>query len=130
MKKLWVSRTINAPAAALWELLTEPRYWPEWGPTVREAEVDGDRLRIGSLGTVTTVVGVKLPFEVTDYDEGTRWSWKVGGIPATDHTVEPLGPHSCRVSFGVPWPVAPYLAVCRLALERLEKMASAENVTS
>ena len=129
MKKLWVSRIIDAPPTALWELLTEPQYWPEWGPTVRGAEVNGDRLQMGPRGTVTTVAGVDLAFEVTTYDEGARWAWKVAGIPATDHTVEPVGPDSCRVSFGVPWPVAPYLAVCRLALERLEKMASAKNVT-
>ncbi|MFW2380792.1 MAG: SRPBCC family protein [Acidimicrobiales bacterium] len=130
MKKLWVHRDIGAPPATVWELLTDPHYWSEWGPTVREADVHGDRLQMGARGTVTTVAGVDLPFEITNYDEGSRWEWKVGGVPATDHTVEPSGPDSCRVGFGVPWPAAPYLAFCRLALERLEKMATAKNVTS
>lgn len=130
MKKLWVRRNIDAPASTLWELLTKPEYWPEWGPTVRRAKIDGDRLQMGARGTVTTVAGVDLRFEITDYHEGSRWAWKVGGVPATDHSVEPLGPDSCRVGFGVPWPASPYLAVCRIALARLEKMALAENVTS
>jgi uncharacterized protein YndB with AHSA1/START domain len=130
MEKLWVRRDIDAPQAVVWELLTDPKYWPEWGPSVRRAEVDDDRLRKGAKGKVTTVAGLDVPFEITEFDEGVRWSWKVAGVSATDHTVEPLGPARCRVAFGVPWPAAPYLAVCRLALERIESMAEAITVSS
>lgn len=130
MKKLWVSRDIDAPQAVVWELLTDPKYWPEWGPSVRRAEVDDDRLRKGARGKVTTVLGLDVPFEITEFDEGVRWTWKVAGVSATDHTVESLEPARCRVAFGVPWPAAPYLAVCRLALERIECMAEAKKVSS
>lgn len=48
----------------------------------------------------------------------------VAGVPATDHTVESLGPDRCRVSFGAPWVAVPYLAVCRLASSRLDGLAT------
>ncbi len=124
MKFLWSTRAIDAPAAELWYLLATPDEWPRWGPTVRTASVEGDELTLGSTGTVTTIAGVDLPFEVTAFDEGARWAWKVGGITATDHTVDAIGPRRCRVGFGVPWPAAPYLAVCAGALRRLDRMAT------
>ncbi len=123
MRRLWTHRVLDAPADVVWRLLIDPEHWPSWGPSVRRAVVDGPVIERGATGTVTTVGGVTLPFEITDYDEGTRWAWKVAGLPATDHTVEPVGPGRSRVGFGVPWPAGPYLAVCRLALARLEDAA-------
>jgi hypothetical protein len=119
VRKLWTWGEFDAPATRLWELLVDPEQWPRWGPSVRSAAVDGDTLAEGVRGTVTTALGIDLPFEITKFDAGTRWAWTVGGIPATDHRVEALGPERCRVGFGVPWVASPYLAVCRLALWRL-----------
>jgi hypothetical protein len=84
-------------------------------------------MQLARQGTVTTTLGLTLPFEVTAYDEGARWAWKVGGVSVTDHTVEPLGPNRCRVGFGVSWPAAPYLLVCRIALGRLDRLATREG---
>ena len=126
---LWVYRDIDVPAEAVWELLTSPDRWPAWGPTVRHAELAGNRLEAGATGAVTTVLGLRLPFEITTQD-GMRWAWKVAGVPATDHTVQALAPERCRVGFGVPWPAAPYLAVCRVALRRLESIATQDRVAS
>ena len=128
MKKLWTHREIDAPAHTLWGLLTDPQQWPSWGPSVRDVELKGERFELGATGTVTTVVGVKLNFEVVDFDPGAGWAWKVAGVPATDHTVEPLGADRCRVGFGVPWVAVPYLSVCQLALQRLERIATQEKV--
>lgn len=128
MKKLWACREIDAPAQVLWHLLTDLERWPEWGLSVRSAALDGENLERGATGSVTTAVGVDLNFEITDYDEGRSWAWNVAGIPATDHRVESLGPDRCRVGFGVPWAAAPYLAVCEIALRRLETMAANEKV--
>lgn len=123
VRTAWVHRDIAAPAEKVWELLTNIDCWPDWGPTVRRAELDGDSFDVGATGTVATVAGVTLPFEVTAYEAGRRWSWTVAGIPATDHAVVALGPHRSRAGFGVPWPAAPYLAVCAVALRRLESLA-------
>lgn len=120
---LWVHRDIDSPAEAVWALLTNPDRWPDWGPTVRSAELHGSRLRTGATGTVATVFGLRLPFEITTHTDNAQWAWKVAGVPATDHSVAPLGPGRCQVGFGVPWPAAPYLAVCRAALKRLRSTA-------
>ena len=88
MKQLWSHRDVDAPANTVWELLTNPRHWPVWGPTVRQAELHGERLEAGATGTVTTMLGLDLPFEITAYDEAERWAWKVAGVTATDLRVE------------------------------------------
>jgi len=124
MKKLWACREIEAPAEELWRLLSDPERWPEWGPSVRSAALDGDIFERGATGTVTTAVGVDLTFEITDHTDGQSWAWKVASIPATHHRVEELGSNRCRVGFGVPWIAAPYLAVCEIALRRLEAMTA------
>lgn len=127
MTRLWTRRTIDAPAEVLWALLTETEYWPAWGPTVRAGEIDGERFESGATGTVTTAVGIDLPFEITSFEPGVQWSWKVAGVPATDHRVEALGPDRCRVGFGVPPLVAPYLVVCQVALRRLDALATTDR---
>lgn len=117
---------MQAPAAVAWELLVDPARWPAWGPSVRGAVVDGDGvLRAGATGTLRTVLGLTLPFEVTVVEPGRRWAWTVAGVGATDHRVDPLGPGRCRVAFGVPWPAAAYLAVCRVAIGRIRELAEA-----
>lgn len=126
MKRLWVSRDIAAPADVMWELLVDVRRWPEWGPSVRHATLATSRLELASTGTVRTVIGLELSFEVTSFEEGRSWSWNVAGYPATDHVVEARGPGASCVKFGVPWIAQPYLVVCRVALRRLEKLGKQE----
>jgi len=124
MRQLWVSAEIDAPASTVWELLVDPAAWPRWGPSVRRASVEGGTLELGARGKVVTAMGVTLGFEITTFERGSRWAWRVGGVKATDHRVEPLGPRRCRVGFGVAWVAAPYLAVCRIALGRLDQLAT------
>lgn len=118
---------IEAPAQTVWALLVDPEKWAVWGPSVRSAVVDDGGLAPGARGKVTTTLGVTLPFEVTAFEPGANWAWKVGGVAATGHSLEPLGPGRCRVGFSVPWPAAPYLAVCRTALRRLDRLATNEG---
>lgn len=119
MRTAWVRREIAAPAADLWALVSDTDEWARWGPTVSRAHLDGDGLAVGRRGVVTSFLGLDLPFEITEMEPGRSWSWKVAGVRATEHEVEPLGQGRCRVGFGVPWPAAPYLLVCHVALRRL-----------
>ena len=85
----------------------------------------------GARGRVRTPVGGWLPFEVTAVEPGHRWSWRVGGVPATGHRVDPLGATRSRLVIEVPWWAAPYVVVCRVALRRLavvaEELAAADT---
>jgi hypothetical protein len=118
-----VDRFIAAPPSAAWGVLVDLAAWPSWGPSVRRAVLgDGTaELRLGSRGHVWTVVGVKMPFVITEFDAGSRWSWKVAGLPATGHQVL-AAPGGCRVRFEVPWWATAYLPVCSAALGRIEKL--------
>lgn len=124
---LETSITIQAPAAAAWELLTDTGRWSQWGPSVIAASCEAQFIGRCSAGWVHTVVGLRLPFRITEFEAGRRWRWQVAGIPATGHRVEPLGQHSCRVVFEVPLLAAPYLAVCRLAGIRIKQILEKEK---
>jgi uncharacterized protein YndB with AHSA1/START domain len=119
-----VSREIASPPETAWRLLTHVDEWARWGPTVAGGTVDGGVIGPGARGTVRTVVGVSLPFVVTAFEPGRSWAWSVAGIPATRHRVTPTD-GGCVVSFEVPWWAPGYLAVCALALLRIERLAAA-----
>lgn len=118
-----VDRSMPVPASAAWDVITDLDAWPVWGPSVTGAELDGrGPLRLGSRGRVTTPVGVPIPFEITEFDDGRAWAWKVLGVPATRHEVIPTS-DGCTVSFGVPIWAPAYLTVMALALPRIERLA-------
>ncbi len=113
-----VTRRIDAPAAAVWEQLAHTRHWPAWGPTVAAVEPEDTEVRMGLRGTVRTPVGVPVPFEVTAVEPGRRWAWRVAGIPATDHLVEPDG-DGCLATIRIPTWAPFYAPVCRAGLRRI-----------
>lgn len=123
---MWVTREVEAPAAQVWDLLVDLRRWPAWGPSVRGATLvgGGTRLVAGARGHVRPVVGPALPFTVTAWDEGRSWAWRVAGIAATEHRVEPLGDARCRAAMRVPAWAPPYAVVCAVALRRIEALAA------
>jgi hypothetical protein len=127
MRRLWVHSEFDVPAGRMWELLVDTRAWPRWGPSVRDASLDGEVLAVGATGKVTTAMGATLPFRITALEPGESWSWEVAGVPATDHLVTPLGADRCRVGFGVPWVAAPYLTVCRVALRRMRQLVDGQG---
>ncbi len=116
-----IGREFPVPASAAWRLLADTRLWTSWGPTISDVDLDPPVIRTGARGRVRTSVGAWLPFEITEVVPGTRWSWKVMGVPATGHRVE-VTPTGSRVVFEVPTVVAPYAVVCRLALRRMARL--------
>lgn len=126
---MWtVSRDIPAPAATVWQLLTDVDAWPRWGPTITRAELDGARFdgagfERGTTGRVWTPVGVPLPFTINEVEPGRAWGWRVAGVPATRHGVEPDG-RRCRAWMSAPLWAPAYLPVLASALRRIEHMAT------
>lgn len=118
------TRPVPAPASRCWRLLAHTAHWPSWGPSIRAVEPPDVAVTEGLRGVVVTAVGVRVPFEITTVDPGRAWSWRVAGVPATGHRVSPR-PDGCEVAIDVPVWAAPYLAVCHLALRRLERLATA-----
>jgi hypothetical protein len=124
---LSVDRVIAAPPSDVWKLLIDLEAWPKWGLTVRRAELDPPltALALHATGTVETPLLVSLPFVITEFDAGKHWAWTVAGVPATRHRVEPWG-DGARVTIAVPWWSAAYLAVCAIALRRIDEMLTAQ----
>jgi len=114
-----IGRTVPASPEVVWDLLTDTVRWTEWGPSVRAVACVGRYIRKGSRGWVGTPLGFKLPFLVTEWEEGRYWRWRVAGIRATGHRVEPRGRSSCLLLFEVPLFAGPYLLVCKVALDRI-----------
>ena len=118
-----VELAIAAPPRAVWEVLVDLDVWPVWGPSVAGATLDTPGpFRSGSRGTVITAVGVPLPFEITEFEDGRVWAWRVLGVPATRHEVVPTR-DGCVLSFGVPIWAPAYLSVMALALPRIRRLA-------
>jgi hypothetical protein len=97
---------------------------------VRSAHLDdgSGRLTAGASGSVQTTLGFWLPFRVECWrDDGPlrSWSWRVAGVPATEHFVIDQGPSRCRVEMSVPWWAVAYLGVVRLALTRIRRQVEA-----
>jgi len=118
--------TGRAPAALAWERYVHPARWPSWSPQIRRVECCDDVLRTGSVGVVHALLGVKVPFEVTEFDDERRtWSF-TARLPLSvrlhlTHTVQDAGT-GCRTGLVVRGPapvVVGYLPVARLALFRL-----------
>nr|WP_152415742.1 SRPBCC family protein [Halococcus saccharolyticus] len=119
--RLVVSREVDAAPAVVWNLLTDTHCWPEWGPSIVGVACEERFVRAGTRGHVRTVGGLELPFHVTECTD-RRWTWRVAGVPATGHRVEPLR-EGCRVAFEVPPLAAAYTLVCWRALATIDQLA-------
>ena len=120
-------RDIDAPACVAWRLLIDTRQWPNWGPSVRAVDVPARCIGPGTRGRVQTAAGLWLPFEITDWQPDRYWDWRISGIPATGHAVEPTGPNRCRVRFMIPRWAPFYRPVCRRALRRIAALAEGRD---
>lgn len=114
---------IDAPAAAVWTLIAEFVHWPEWGPSVRAVEAGTGSVEPGVSGRVRTPLGIWLPFTIETVEPGRSWDWRVAGIRATGHRVEPLDSARCAVEFSAPRLAAPYVWVLRRGLRSLKELA-------
>lgn len=125
---------VAAPSDLAWEELVELANWRHWGPTVRGARLDDGSplVSAGATGSVQTPLGLWLPFRIDSYDDSgphRSWSWRIGGIPATTHTVIEQGPSQCRIEMNVPLLAPAYLGVVAVALARIRRRVEAKART-
>ena len=116
------SKPLNAPAGRVWELITDTWTWPLWGPSVRAVDCRQRFITAGCQGRIKTPLGLWVPFRVTTFDPERYWAWRVAGLAATGHQVDPLGSRRCRLSFTVPVWAFGYGIVCNLALGRINRL--------
>jgi len=121
------SAHIAAPARSVWQLLVDTHAWPEWDPSVRAVDFATRFIGPNGKGRVQTAVGLWLPFQITDWEEGRAWSWTVAGIPATGHHVHSLTLDSCELSFTVPTWAPFYLPVCASAIRRISDLPTRDS---
>jgi hypothetical protein len=119
-----VARVIPAPASTMWDLLAQPHRWPEWGPSVREVECNDAEIRPGTHGRLRTPIGLWLPFTITTVERERAWHWRVAGLAATGHRIEPVDDRHTRVVFEIPAWGFPYGIVCHVALRNLALRAN------
>jgi hypothetical protein len=117
-----ISRDVEAAPDRAWRLLTDTSTWKDWGPSVLAVQSSDRFIKKGSCGRVKTALGFWLPFEITDFDSGSSWSWRIHGVKATGHRLEQLDERRCRLVFLVPLWAAPYLVVCKIALNRIVRV--------
>ena len=123
MNDITRSTVIDAPPEAVWPLITRFDWWPTWGPTVSGVTSASREVAPQVRGRVTTPVGVSLPFEITEFEAGHNWSWRVAGRRATGHRIELLPDGRTNVVFTAPAHWGPYGVVLSAGLRRLKALA-------
>jgi hypothetical protein len=118
-RHLSVGKIYSTSPHAIWDVITDTTQWPRWGPTVNAVRYPGRYIGKNSSGRVLTVIGLWLPFVVTEFEPGRFWSWKVASIKATGHRLEMSTTGKPVLWFEVPTIAFPYLAICQIALNRI-----------
>ena len=108
------------PSQDVWDIITNTTRWPEWGPSIIAVDCVDRYIRKGTCGRVKTLFGIWLPFVIIDFDDQRYWSWKIWGIRATGHRIEPVDAFKCNIFFEVPSIAFPYLSICWIAIKRIE----------
>lgn len=144
-KVVSASRTIEAPAAAVFGLIADPAQQPRWdGNDNLVVAQPHQRVRaVGDVFTMTLTVGGVRENHVVEFNEGRRIAWRpadVGAEPAGHlwrWEVQPLGERRCLVTHTYDWtelrdearlPRARRTTADRLAasLDRLAALAESE----
>ncbi len=121
-----VGKVLSASSSAVWNFITDATRWTQWGPSVVDVDCKERFIRQGSRGRVKLPFGIWLPFVITDYKDQSYWSWRVLGIQATGHRIEPLGQDRCMLIFEVPTIASIYLLICWIALKKIARILNHE----
>lgn len=117
------------PIEDVWERYTQPEWWPQWAPHMRNVEYRHAIVTPGTTGRVEGVGGVVAHFYIDAVDTVAHtWAWSVRSGPIRvcfEHGVD-VAPRTSRrqsvawlVMHGL-WPVVlGYAPIARYSLRRL-----------
>lgn len=125
-----VSVHLGVNRETAWEIVTDTRLWPRWGPSLTAVQCNDRFIHGNSYGRVKTIFGLWLPFTITEFEKFSFWSWRIGRVTATGHRITAQGDECCELTFTMPWWASPYLVVCALALRRIERIAAQRSQSS
>jgi len=120
-RRLVVRRPVTAPVETVWDVLTDTRRWPDWGPSITAVESADRYITSGSRGRVRVLRALWLPFEITSC-ESYRWTWDVARLSATGHFAA-AHPAGAVVGFELPLAAVGYVPVCQRACGRVGALA-------
>ncbi len=84
---------IGAPPSVVWDVVSDPRRWPEWTASMNAVELLDDRLDLGARARVSQPGMPPTVWTVTTYDHGSGFTRtaRVGGVTTVaSHEVTPL----------------------------------------
>jgi len=121
-RRIALARDVDAPAAAVWEVLTDVNRWEDWGPPVTDVDYPDRTITAGTTGRVQAFGFLWVPFRV-ETCWNYAWTWSVWGLtpPADGHRVEDLGGGRSRVVLELPLWAPWYLLLCRVALRNVAR---------
>ncbi len=116
----------DASSQVVWRRYADLDEWPRWAPFITAVESTGRRLVAGLTGTVISVGGLRVAFEVLAVDEaaGTwRWRARLGPVALVlGHEVTGRPSGGCVAVLeisGAPPVVLAYVVPAQLALRSL-----------
>lgn len=124
--RISICKTIDRPAEMVWDIITDTRYWPTWGPSIVDVNCIDRRIKQGSKGSVKTALMVWLPFTITTFIDLKSWSWRIGPFNATGHTISSSDDCSCTLCFDMGWWAFAYVPICWIALRKIDKLLQTE----
>jgi len=113
---------LDATVSRVWRLITDTQTWTHWGPSVCEVDSPERFICAGLTGRIRTPFGLWAPFKIITFEPEHYWDWRVGGVTATGHRVEARGGNQSQLIFTVPVWAAGYGIVCRVALNRIQRL--------
>jgi hypothetical protein len=122
-----IRHVISASPQQVWNVLIDTYQWPVWGPSVKAVRSPRQYIDAGLKGSIQTVLGFWVPFEITDFEHLQFWNWKVADIPATGHRLKILDQDHCELIFEMPFAAFPYALICRQAARRIGRLAQSQK---
>jgi uncharacterized membrane protein len=97
---------IAASAERVWEVILDVESWPQWTPSMTSVQrLDAGPLGLGSRARIKQPGLPPLVWQVTDLDEGSRFTWvaRTPGLTAAATHEVTRAPGGSRLTLTVAW---------------------------